>query len=92
MMCKACPDHVQVTDKEQKSVKDMAQGLKLQVLKCLDTLLRLPRNRAELAALLRGVREADPDTCTAEEQPDLCTGAQLACMSKPREFWSTCYA
>ena len=70
-----CSVQAPPVEKGVKKEKDPGEALKLAVLQTLDALLRLPRDRAEMAALLADAREAPPDACTQEEAPNLCEGA-----------------
>ena len=62
-------------EKGAKKEKDPGEGLKLAALQALDSLLRLPPGRAELAELLADTQEAPPDACSQDEAPKLCDGA-----------------
>ena len=64
-------------EKGGKKERDPCEGLKLAVLQTLDPLLRLPRDRAELATLLACARESDPDSCNPDDVPELSEGAPV---------------
>ena len=58
-----------------KKERDPGGGLKLAVLQTLESLLRLSRDRTELAAALAAVKESAPDSCSPDELPELGEGA-----------------
>ena len=58
-----------------KKERDPGEGLKLAVLQTLDSLLRLPRDRTELAAALAAAQESPPGSCNPDELPELGEGA-----------------
>ena len=72
-----CTVQAPAAEKGGKKERDPSEGLKLAVLQTLDSLLRLPRDRAELAALLACARESDPDSCNPDDVPELSEGAPV---------------